>query len=157
MKSIALFFPKRERRRNPALEKMVTPTQTLIASGVVFLAALWPLLALRIGRPTSWLGELVFVFCASGSVLTAPSMCLATAFDIIRRRADARVFFAFVLSLAGVGAICTFIYLRLHQYDRAAYQSVQPTAGSRFAWSVFGRERGQPPRARAAPVGPSDA
>ena len=47
-------------------------------------------------------------------------MCLATFMDIIRRRADPRVFVAFVLSLAGVAAIALFIYLRIHQYDKAA-------------------------------------
>ena len=120
MKSIVLLFPKRERRRNPALKKLVTPTQTLIASGVIFLAAAWPILTLRVGRPTSWFGEFLFLFCASTSVLTAPSMCLATFMDIIRRRADPRVFVAFVLSLAGVAAIALFIYLRIHQYDKAA-------------------------------------
>jgi hypothetical protein len=120
VKSIASFFPKRERRRNPALEPMVTPTQTLIASGVVFAAAVWPMLTLRLGHPTSWFGEFVFLSCATLSVLAAPSMCLATLIDIARRRADARLVLAFVLSLAGLAAISAFIYLRIHQNDRAA-------------------------------------
>ena len=120
VKPIASFFPRRQFRRNPAHERMVTPMQTLIASGVVFAAAVWPMLTLHLGRPTSWFGDFVFLFCTSASVLAAPSLCLATLIDIVRRKADARLFFAFVLSLAGVAAIGVFIYLRIHQYDLSA-------------------------------------
>jgi hypothetical protein len=118
VKSIASFLLKREPRPNPAFERIVTPTQALIASGVVFIAAVWPMLTLRLGRPTSWFGEFMFLFCATTSVYMAPSMCLATLIDIARRKADARVLLAFGLSLAGVAAISAFIYFRIHQYDR---------------------------------------
>src|SRR2546423_15543283 len=104
VKFIASFFPK----RNPAFERNVTPTQALIASGVVFIAAAWPMLTLRLGRPASWFGEFLFLLCASVSVLAAPSMCLATLIDIVRGKVDVRLLLAFALSLAGVAAISAF-------------------------------------------------
>ncbi len=99
---------------------MVTPTQALIASVVAFVIALWPMLTLQLGRPTSWLGDFLFLLCATSSVFLAPSLCIATCMDIIRRRGDSRLLVAFLLSLAGVAAMVAFIYLRIHQYDRAA-------------------------------------
>jgi hypothetical protein len=119
MKSIASFFPRRERKPNPALQLMVTPTQTLVASVVVLVVAVWPLLTVQFGRPTSWFGNFLFLLCATVSVFAPASLCIATFIDIIRRRTDARLIAAFVISLAGMAAIAAFIYLRIHQYDRA--------------------------------------
>ena len=119
VKSIASFFPKRERKANPAFERVVTPTQALMASVVLLAIAAWPLLTLQFGRPTSWLGDFLFLLCATLSVFAPAGLCIATFIDIIRRRADARVIAAFVLSLAGVVAIAAFVYLRIHQYDHS--------------------------------------
>ena len=113
MKSIASFFPRRERKPHPAFERMVTPSQTLVASVVLFCVALWPLLTVRFGRPMSWFGDFLFLLCATVSVFAPAALCVATFIDIIRRRADARLIAAFVISLAGVVAIVAFIYLRI--------------------------------------------
>lgn len=118
MMPIASFFPKRGRKPNQSFGRVVTPTQALMASVVVFLAALWPILTLQLGRPTSWFSNFLFLLCATSSVVAAPSLCVATFIDMVRRRADARLLAAFVLSLAGVAAMVAFIYLRIHQYDR---------------------------------------
>ena len=120
MKSLASFFPKRERKPHPELARLVTPTQALCASVVLLVMALWPLLTLRVGRPTSWLGDFLFLSCATLSVFAPAALCIATFMDVIRRRADARVVVAFILSLVGFAAIALFIYLRIHQYDHAA-------------------------------------
>ena len=97
----------------------VTPMQALIASAIVFAAGLWPMLTLHFGRPASWFGEFMWLGCATLSVVAAPSMCFITLLDLARRRRDARTVCAFVLSLAGFAAISAFIYLLIHQYDRA--------------------------------------
>ena len=96
---------------------MITPFQTLVASVVLFCVALWPLLTVQFGRPTSWFGDFLFLLCGTVSVFAPAALCAATFIDIIRRRADARVVAAFVISLAGVAAIAAFIYLAIHQYD----------------------------------------
>ncbi len=120
VKSLSSFFPKRARRPNSALEIIVTPSQALLASVVVFVAALWPMLTLRFGRPTSWFGDFLFSLCIALSLFAAPSLCIATFMDMLRRRPDARLVAAFLLALAGVVTFSAFIYLRIHQYDRAA-------------------------------------
>jgi hypothetical protein len=115
VKSIAFLFLRRERKPNPALQLKVTSRHTLMASVVVLAMALWPLLTLQFGRPNSWFGNLLFLLCATVSVFAPASLCVATFIDIIRRRADARLIAAFVLSLTGMAAIAAFIYLRIHQ------------------------------------------
>ena len=97
----------------------VHPKQALITSAVVFAAALWPMLTLHIGRPASWLGEFMWLGCSTLSVVAAPSMCFITFIDLARRRRDARTVCAFVLSLASFAAISAFVYVLIHQYDRA--------------------------------------
>jgi hypothetical protein len=120
VKSIASFFPKRERKPNRLFECIVRPTQALLASVVVFVVAIWPILTLQLVRPTGWFGDSLSVLCATSSVFTGPSLCVAIFMDIVRRRADARLLIAFVLSLAGVAAMVAFIYLRIHQYEHGA-------------------------------------
>jgi hypothetical protein len=114
VKSISSFFPKRNRKPNQALERIVTSKSALIISAVVFVAALWPVLTLRIGRPTSWFGDLLLVLGAGFSVFIAPALCVATFMDIVRRRADALLLVAFVLSLSGVLAMIAFFYFVIH-------------------------------------------
>ena len=86
-----------------------------MASVVVLAVVVWPLLTLQFGRPTSWFANFLFLLCATVSVFAPASLCVATFIDIIRRRADARLIAAFVLSLAGVATVAAFIYLRIHQ------------------------------------------
>jgi hypothetical protein len=114
VKSIYSFFPKRNRKPNQTLERIVTSKAALMISSVVFVAALWPVLTLRIGRPTSWFGDLLLVLSAGFSVFIAPALCVATFMDIVRRRADALLFVAFLLSLTGVLAVIAFFYLVIH-------------------------------------------
>jgi len=115
--SIAPLFRKRERTYTGLAGLIVTPTHALQASAIVFLLALWPLLTLWLGRPTSWFGDLTFLFCAMFSILGAPALCLATFMDLVRRGLNTRLIGAFLMSLAGIAAIAAFIYLRLHQYE----------------------------------------
>jgi hypothetical protein len=69
VKSIASFFPKREHKPNPALQLVVTPTQTLVASVIVLIVAVCPLLTVQFGRPTSWFGNFLLLLCAiDGSI-----------------------------------------------------------------------------------------
>jgi putative effector of murein hydrolase LrgA (UPF0299 family) len=95
-------------------ERIVTPSQTLAASVAVFFVALWPLLTLQFGRPTSWFGGFVLLLCGVISVFAPAALSTITFIDIVRRRAGAKVMVAFVISLAGVFAITAFIYSRIH-------------------------------------------
>jgi hypothetical protein len=71
---------------------MATSTQTLATSIVLFLVALWPLLTIQLGRPTSWFGNFLLALCGSISVFAPASWCLLIFIDILRRRADAAAF-----------------------------------------------------------------
>ena len=113
MKFIAKFFPEPKRKPNAALQLWITPRQTLAASMVVFLVALYPLLTVPLGRPTTWFGEFLFLLCAIISVFAPAALSTVTFIDIIRRWADAQVIGACAISLAGVAATVGFIYLRI--------------------------------------------
>ena|SRR5688572_12673108 len=120
MKPIASFFLKRERKSTSLSYRIITPTQALAASGAAFLIALWPLLSLHLGQPTSWFGQFLFLLCATVSIFVPASLSIATFIDVMRRRSDTRTVAAFVVSLAGVAAIAAYIYLRIHKYYAAA-------------------------------------
>jgi hypothetical protein len=100
---------------NNALDRVLAPKQTLGLGIALFLIALYPLLTLRVGRPTSWFGEFVFLFCACISFVASPGFTVALFWDILRRKAGPATFSAFVLSMAAVAAISSFIYLRIRQ------------------------------------------
>jgi len=95
-----------------ALDRVPTLKQTLWLGIASFTVALCPLLTLRFGRPTSWLGEFAFLLCACVSFFASPGLTVALCIDILRRKADAATFAAFGLSLAAVAAMGLFVYLR---------------------------------------------
>ncbi len=98
------------------LERHVTSTQALAASGAALLVAVLPLLALKLGRPTGGLGDFLFVFCPTLSIFAPASLAVVTFADIVKRTTDKRLIAAFVLSLTGVAAVAAFIYLRIQQH-----------------------------------------
>lgn len=120
LKPISSYFERPVPKPNPRLQLLVTPAYSLLASVVLLIVAVYPLLTLKFGRPTSWFGNFLFLLCATLSVFAPATLCGATFIDMIRRKGDGRVIFAFVLSLAGVAAIGAYIYLYLHQYAPAA-------------------------------------
>lgn len=75
--------------------------------------AVWPLLTLQFGRPTSSLGEFLLNLCATISVFAPAALCMAAFMDMVRFAANARTLTALVLSLASIAAIALYIYLRL--------------------------------------------
>jgi hypothetical protein len=57
---------------NHRLDRVLTPTHSLWLGIALFLMALYPLLTLRVGRPTGWFGEFAFLFCSARFMLDAP-------------------------------------------------------------------------------------
>jgi hypothetical protein len=66
---------------NHALDRVLTPTHTLWLGIALFLMGLYPLLTFRIGRPTGWFGEFVFLFCACVSFVASPGLTVALFID----------------------------------------------------------------------------
>jgi hypothetical protein len=72
--------------------RVVTPTQATVASSLVLLAAVWPMLTLwQWGYPSSWIVEFLFLLCATMSIFSAPALFAAILIDIIRRRSGREV------------------------------------------------------------------
>ena len=98
-----------------ALDRILTPKQTLWLGIASFIVALCPFLTLRFGRPTRWLGEFAFLLCACVSFFASPGITVALFIDILRRKAGPATLAVFGLSLAAVAAVSLFVYLRIHQ------------------------------------------
>ena len=98
-----------------ALDRVLTPRQTLWLGIASFAIALCPLPTLRFGWPTSWLGESTLLFCLCFSFFASPGLTVTLSIDIVRRKADAATLAAFALSLGAVAAFSLFFYLRIHR------------------------------------------
>jgi len=98
-----------------ALDRVLTPRQTLWLGIASFAIALCPLPTLHFGWPTTWLGESTLLCCLCVSFFASPGLTVTLSIDILRGNADAATFAAFGLSLGAVAAFSLFFYMRIHQ------------------------------------------